>query len=675
MELELSDIINEASVDVCDAAPTTLAEHDKRFHPNGWKQGDSCSYREALAAKDNADKLQTGGAGGQQVAQKDIDDLLQSARDIEDFQDAINKVGANSFVGMELQKEMAAKQSLYSSLLQKVNGTASPSGQATQPAQSASGTSAAQSTKQKLSAQLTANAASGMPQAVISGLASLGDMYDSGTISPQVYQSASAVAEEIVRGMYSKNARGPGGKISNFHPQGKIIPNAVKNALYSAFNNSGYEMKMAGTAATGYTCVIRKKRASQPQANSSAPTASTATPASSQASANVTSNGAATIPSSSSSQQQQTPPQPAAQQPQPQQATSYQGSINLSKNNLSSLPQQPQNVTGDFNCSVNALTSLQGAPQSVGGRFFCYDNQLTSLQGAPQSVGGAFDCAANWLHSLQGAPQAVGGYFNCSNNQLTSLQGAPQSVGGDFSCNSNKLTSLDGAPVKVGGRCSFFYNQGLTAKQIKDYEDFLKNPDPSHVDATGHYSEKAIPKAQQGGQPAKQSSQAPSPSSVVPSTSSSTTQSAQQTSTQTATSNQSTSNPSPATFSAMTNAVNSIFGSGISAKSINARSPNSAMVIASGAPISAQQISSMKTALGAGWAVSAAGNKMFVIPPAKLAGSSSGGGTKQTGTYPAAPANVKHAGLIALQKMMAKYPKSSAVYQNALNKLYANGIS
>ena len=168
------------------------------------------------------------------------------------------------------------------------------------------------------------------------------------------------------------------------------------------------------------------------------------------------------------SQSQTVSPAQPQPQPSPQPATTHQGDIDLAMRNLSSLPQQPTNVTGNFSC---------------------YNNQLTSLQGAPQTVGGG---------------------FSCSFNKLTSLQGAPQSVGGDFSCHGNQLTSLDGAPVKVGGKCDFSINPGLTQKQINDYLAFLKNPDPSHIDSTGHYVEKAIPKAQQGGQSANQAVSQPS---------------------------------------------------------------------------------------------------------------------------------------------------------------------
>lgn len=39
-----------------DESPTDLEKHDKRFHPKGYKEGDSCKYRDELAKKDKADE-------------------------------------------------------------------------------------------------------------------------------------------------------------------------------------------------------------------------------------------------------------------------------------------------------------------------------------------------------------------------------------------------------------------------------------------------------------------------------------------------------------------------------------------------------------------------------------------------------------------------------------------
>ena len=71
-------------VPVEDAAPLTdLQKHDRRFHPNGYKQGDSCKYRESLARGDSADNLAKAekeeAAGGSASLQD-----LQALHDIRD---------------------------------------------------------------------------------------------------------------------------------------------------------------------------------------------------------------------------------------------------------------------------------------------------------------------------------------------------------------------------------------------------------------------------------------------------------------------------------------------------------------------------------------------------------------------------------------------------------------
>ena len=47
---------------------TSLADHDKKFHPNGFKEGDSCKFRENLKKKDSADRIGTGQSAGKEVA-------------------------------------------------------------------------------------------------------------------------------------------------------------------------------------------------------------------------------------------------------------------------------------------------------------------------------------------------------------------------------------------------------------------------------------------------------------------------------------------------------------------------------------------------------------------------------------------------------------------------------
>lgn len=69
-----------------------------------------------------------------------------------------------------------------------------------------------------------------------------------------------------------------------------------------------------------------------------------------------------------------------------------------------------------------------------------------------QTYEGDIDCSNEELTSLYGAPEYVGNEFNCSNNQLTSLKGAPKKVEGEFNCiNNPDLKSLEGVgEVKRG---------------------------------------------------------------------------------------------------------------------------------------------------------------------------------------------------------------------------------
>ena len=76
---------------------------------------------------------------------------------------------------------------------------------------------------------------------------------------------------------------------------------------------------------------------------------------------------------------------------------------------------QGKHYEGYIDCSNNNLTSLEGAPSTVGGGFYCQNNDLTSLEGAPSTVGN-FYCSNNNLTSLEGAPSTVGGGFHCSKN-------------------------------------------------------------------------------------------------------------------------------------------------------------------------------------------------------------------------------------------------------------------
>ena len=167
----------------------------------------------------------------------------------------------------------------------------------------------------------------------------------------------------------------------------------------------------------------------------------------------------------------------------------YDGNLNCSFENLTSLFGCPSTITGSFDCSYNKLTSLEGSPKEVGRNFYCYSNKLTSLKGAPQEVGGHFNCSDNKLTSLEGAPKEVGGSFNCYGNQLTSLKGAPKEVGGSFYCAYNQLTSLEGAPKKVLDWFDCSHNKLISLegapKEVGDFFDCRNNSNLKSLDGIG----------------------------------------------------------------------------------------------------------------------------------------------------------------------------------------------
>ena len=94
-------------------------------------------------------------------------------------------------------------------------------------------------------------------------------------------------------------------------------------------------------------------------------------------------------------------------------AQTYEGYLDCSGQNLTSLFGCPSIVTGYFDCSDNKLTSLEGAPKEVEGHFYCNNNKLTSLEGSPKKVGGFFDCSNNPnLESLEGIGKVKGEIYS-----------------------------------------------------------------------------------------------------------------------------------------------------------------------------------------------------------------------------------------------------------------------
>jgi len=78
----------------------------------------------------------------------------------------------------------------------------------------------------------------------------------------------------------------------------------------------------------------------------------------------------------------------------------YEGNINATAQELTSLRGSPRSVTGNFWCHANHLTSLENCPKEVGRFFYCDDNQLTSLTYAPHKVGKSFECENNPIKDI-----------------------------------------------------------------------------------------------------------------------------------------------------------------------------------------------------------------------------------------------------------------------------------
>jgi len=97
---------------------------------------------------------------------------------------------------------------------------------------------------------------------------------------------------------------------------------------------------------------------------------------------------------------------------------------------------------GNIDVSKTNITSLEGAPKIVNGSFYCHNTKLTSLEGAPNTVNGKFWCYITDITSLEGAPKTVQGFY-CHNTKLTSLEGAPKIIKGSFWCYGTKISQDD----------------------------------------------------------------------------------------------------------------------------------------------------------------------------------------------------------------------------------------
>lgn len=117
----------------------------------------------------------------------------------------------------------------------------------------------------------------------------------------------------------------------------------------------------------------------------------------------------------------------------------YNDTIEVRSESITSLEGSPKLVTGEFIISHNSLKSLQYGPELVGTNFFCAGNRLTTLEHMPKGVGVSIDVSGNPLESLEHMPEKVKGDFSCSNTKITSLKHCPTEIGRSFYCYGTKI--------------------------------------------------------------------------------------------------------------------------------------------------------------------------------------------------------------------------------------------
>lgn len=146
------------------------------------------------------------------------------------------------------------------------------------------------------------------------------------------------------------------------------------------------------------------------------------------------------------------------------------GSVVITRTNLTHLPLHFNRVSGQFNCSNNKLTTLKGAPNFIGRSFDCSNNNLCSLKYVPKKVGGDFLCFENSLKSLNGIQKIIYAGLFCFDNKLKTLEGGPVEVYNDFNVEYNNLVNLIGSPVKVGG---YFFARGNIFENLLGCSRFI----------------------------------------------------------------------------------------------------------------------------------------------------------------------------------------------------------
>jgi len=114
----------------------------------------------------------------------------------------------------------------------------------------------------------------------------------------------------------------------------------------------------------------------------------------------------------------------------------YNGNLNISKKNLTSLEGIYKEINGNFYCTYNKITSFKHCPD-IKGNFWSNNNQITSFKHCPD-IKGDFWCNNNKITSFKHCPD-IKGDFCCSYNKITSFEQCPD-IKGDFYCLGNNIT-------------------------------------------------------------------------------------------------------------------------------------------------------------------------------------------------------------------------------------------
>jgi hypothetical protein len=126
----------------------------------------------------------------------------------------------------------------------------------------------------------------------------------------------------------------------------------------------------------------------------------------------------------------------------------YNGFINLSNNELTTLAGLPRIVNGAVIVNKNPIEDLLGAPEKTEDFHCCSCAEMTSLTGGPKECTD-FHCHNSGITNFIGCPK-VKKDLHAYMCKVSSMQGLPDEIPGDLLLNGNQLTTLDYLPKKVG---------------------------------------------------------------------------------------------------------------------------------------------------------------------------------------------------------------------------------